>query len=944
MIHYFRKGSGDLVHRWGRRLGVAIGIFAGLIVAVIFILPWTSAAADRLELIALDTFFRLRSPIVESDEIVHIDIDDNSIEALGDYPWRRTKHADLINTLSYLGVQLIVFDIEFKKPSVYDYNEESGLYLTGGTDDESLARAIARSGNVILAYSFDISNPFTERVNVLLPELRRVIAGNAAIDEREAAAAVGADPSIFEGDFVKIRDSVIEQIVRERLRDNPGISFKELSASLIPGFDRRLHKSILNVIQKRYVQILSTGMIQRRLSAGVTGADVSPVAVNSLMAPMIEFCRSAAGFGCVNAIEDADGVLRRVPLYMIHGDRTYLPLALETYLKREELRGRIVDVDIRPGDAVILRSRGKDDKDVETNVIPIDGRGMALVNWAGHPPAIKPFRRVPFSRVLQFHEQRYLQRIKNIREVIEKLFREPKEKDAVLRSMLAVETGDVRSGMMELERIERRCLEILDDEIRGRQQRLEEMLKPLSTTNNLPPSILRLKSDIQSMVGGRKILADMMDDRLLENELRGQLAGKICFVGSASTASGDLHPMPLHGSNPGVDIHSSVLNMILTDQSLILPSAMAKCATILLCSILIALAASYYTPAKSVVFTLLLFVVAAAVLQLGFEVFRVQISAAGPLTGGVSSLLSVTVFREFTERRAKRRMQKELEGRTSKSLVTEIIKDPDRIKRPRKFVATAFFSDIKGFTPVSETMAPEQLVHFLNRYHDAMSRIMLRHDAYLDKYLGDGIMAVFGVPVWKEDHAVRACAAALECIAALEDLNRAYAADKLPKVEARVGVNSGDMIAGSVGSLERHDYTVIGDAVNLAARLEVANKFYGTRIAIGEATADLVKDHFELRELDTIRVTGKRVAVRIYELLSRKGELGPEQAKMIDAYREGLTRFRARDWDNAFSAFETARRVNGEDVPTKVYIKRCADFSLSPPAEDWDGVFDVLTK
>jgi adenylate cyclase len=315
-----------------------------------------------------------------------------------------------------------------------------------------------------------------------------------------------------------------------------------------------------------------------------------------------------------------------------------------------------------------------------------------------------------------------------------------------------------------------------------------------------------------------------------------------------------------------------------------------------------------------------------------FDGFGFLFTEAGPICAIFFNSLGVTAYKELTERHSRRKLQRELEGRTSPQFVKEVLRDPDRMRRPRKVEATIMFSDVSGFTQIAESMAPERIVEYLHQYHERISRIILRH-GYLDKYVGDGIMAVFGVPVYSPQHAHQACWVALESISSLEELNRAYRAQDLPPVSLRIGINTGEMVAGYVGSSERSEFTVMGDSVNLAAHLEEINKIYGTKIIIGESTWGLVKESFYTRQLDCIRAIGKKKAVRIYELMARKGDL--------DLYTAGLKAYHTRDWDHALRCFKMAMERDPNDIPTQIYYQRCLHFIKYPPPGDWDGVFEV---
>jgi adenylate cyclase len=205
-------------------------------------------------------------------------------------------------------------------------------------------------------------------------------------------------------------------------------------------------------------------------------------------------------------------------------------------------------------------------------------------------------------------------------------------------------------------------------------------------------------------------------------------------------------------------------------------------------------------------------------------------------------------------------------------------------------------------------------------------------------------MAFWGAPVLQEDHAARACLAALDNQSRLAELRQEFIQMGLPPVYARIGINTGDMIIGNMGSSQRFDFTVIGDSVNLASRLEGAGKEYGTSIIISEDTYRQAADRVEVRELDLLRVKGKEVPVRIYELLAKKGGLDEKGQKVRDLFGDGLGHYRQQHWPEAISCLQRILTSAPEDGPAKVFITRCQQFMQTPPTDPWDGVYRLMTK
>jgi adenylate cyclase len=271
-------------------------------------------------------------------------------------------------------------------------------------------------------------------------------------------------------------------------------------------------------------------------------------------------------------------------------------------------------------------------------------------------------------------------------------------------------------------------------------------------------------------------------------------------------------------------------------------------------------------------------------------------------------------------------------------VVDELLKNPEKAAPggERKML-TVLFSDIVGFTSMSERMSPEALVALLNTYFEQATEVLTRHGATLDKFIGDAIMCFWNAPLPQEDHAVRACLTALELVAVVERLSPGFEAQGLPRLDCRIGINTGQGIAGNIGSRAAQDYTVIGDTVNLASRLEGASKAYGTRILITEDTLLAARNTVLARELDLLRVKGKQQPVRVFELVGVAGTPAPPH---LARFAEGLALYRARRFAEARTAF----LASPEDGPSRQFATRCEVLLASPPPEGWDGVFTLDSK
>jgi adenylate cyclase len=281
----------------------------------------------------------------------------------------------------------------------------------------------------------------------------------------------------------------------------------------------------------------------------------------------------------------------------------------------------------------------------------------------------------------------------------------------------------------------------------------------------------------------------------------------------------------------------------------------------------------------------------------------------------------------------------------SEILVKELEAHPQKatLGGDRRFI-TIFFSDLDNFTRLSEQFEPEKIVGLLNSYFTEMSRIIFDSQGLIDKFQGDGIMAFWGAPIPLQDHAALACLAALQCQENMEEINNQLRNESFPPLSMRIGLHSGDAIVGNMGSEQKFDYTIIGDHVNLASRLEGVNKRFGTKILLSETTYHLAKEQIEARELDLIAVKGKEKPIRIFQLLGEKNKIPENAIKVTPLFEDGLKLYRTRDFAGAQEMFEKVMALSPNDQPAQLFIERCHHLKEKPPPREWDGVFRLKEK
>jgi adenylate cyclase len=430
----------------------------------------------------------------------------------------------------------------------------------------------------------------------------------------------------------------------------------------------------------------------------------------------------------------------------------------------------------------------------------------------------------------------------------------------------------------------------------------------------------------------------------------GTFRDKIVLVGASATGIGDLRTSPYGGiAYPGVEVHANVIDNMLNHGFLIrgAKQELLDLGLILFFGIPLGIWMALVSP-RWMWFGLgllapLMLVDYFAFLDGWWLNFSVP---AVTLTGNV---LGVSLYRALVEEKEKRRVRTAFGQYLSPEVIRRLLVNPQLVE-PKKTEITVMFSDIRGFTTISEKLDAQDLAVFLNQYLSDMTGIVFDHQGTLDKYIGDAVMAFWGAPYEEPGHATKACNAALLMIDGVRAMQKKWEAEGKPKLDIGIGLNTGVASVGNMGSALRYGYTALGDTVNLSSRLEGLNKDYGTHILVNQSTyAAASGDGFVFRELDLIRVKGKLQPVMIYELMGRKSQL--EARGAMEEVRTRMERFAAaralyqqRSWQQAQNAFQDVLNQWPDDGPSRMYWKRCQEYLFDEPPSGWDGVFTMTHK
>jgi adenylate cyclase len=430
----------------------------------------------------------------------------------------------------------------------------------------------------------------------------------------------------------------------------------------------------------------------------------------------------------------------------------------------------------------------------------------------------------------------------------------------------------------------------------------------------------------------------------------GTFKDKIVLVGASATGIADLRTPPYGEIDyPGVEVHANVIDNMLHQNFLIRGVKQQLCDAILI--VLLGLPLGVWMALVSprwMWFGAFLFAPLVAVDYWSF-LHGWCLNFTIPALTLTSNVLLVSLYRSLFEEKEKRRVRSAFGQYLSPEVIRRLLVNP-RLVEPKKTEITVMFSDIRGFTTISEKLDAQDLALFLNQYLSDMTSLVFDHFGTLDKYIGDAVMAFWGAPFEEPGHAAKACNTALKMMDRVREMQKKWEAEGKPHLDIGIGLNTGMASVGNMGSALRYGYTALGDAVNLSSRLEGLNKDYGTHILVNETTYTAARDDgFVLRELDLIRVKGKLQPVTIYELIGRTGQPSfygtPEEVRLrLEFFQAGRVFYCQRRWADAQKSFQAILDKWPDDGPSRAYWKRCQDYLFDEPPSGWDGVFTMTHK
>lgn len=903
-----------------------------LIVALSF-----SKLYNGFELKLLDAKFNIRGAIPTRPDIATVDIDVRALQEEGRIQdWSRDKHASIIRFAREHGVRMVAFDIYFPERSTR-YILESDLNRLVENDFSS-----QNVRNLVRDYDRQMADAMVDAGNVYLAQTFK------PLDRGQ--------------DTVRARSES-----------------KEKALQMLRPFYQEFPDHLGEHLFSFY--------------------DIEP--------PIPEFISASKGIAYAQAVADSDGVIRRYPLVGLYDGRLFPSIAL--LMACDYFGVDFRSVQVVPGESVTIRPDANASNGRQALRIPITKEGYMLVNWAGdweddfeHYPysLLKEFSKAELPNhvlstmkhiinkepVLLHNPNAVLQRAKALKLEPERLVGEALSTVMMARSVEGFLETNPSAGAYDFFQTQGIPVDrIVPGMIQFFQQIENNLLieKMLAEDPHLSYDSLVGRSDlgestqlrrnfeiIRNLYRTRGSAADEHPLYFFSSPAEFSLQGKpivpfefqdkMLFYGLTATGTHDLNPMPFSPRYPMVGLHANALNTILSQRFIHQAPKVVEIAIMLAIGIIMGLLVPQFQAVLGAVSTIVLWALFAVVNVTAFSRYGIWMEIVGPSLIFLFGYLAITVYNYITEERDKKFLHQTFKAYLSPELIDKMYEERQSPQLGGdERVLTAVFTDIQSFSTIAEQLgSPTKLVELLNEYLTAMTDILLEHHGTLDKYEGDAILAFFGAPMAMEDHAEKACRTALAMQSKLSELRGKWASEgnDWPQIVKdmlmRIGINSGPIVTGNMGSKTRMNYTMMGDAVNVAARLEQIGKQYGVfTTCSGEVLKLAGENSFETRLVDRIRVVGKTEPVDMFELMALRGEADSQIVEMREVFQEAYRRYFQREWDRARQLFRKSLKLEPHEenpavstTPSRVFICRCEEFLEAPPGKDWDGVYTAISK
>jgi len=937
--------------RAGSRFSVSISAIAknqinyivALFLFLFFLLFGFTPMASKMENGFYDLGLRIKPEVEERHDVLLLNVDDLAIEKVGSWPWPRDILGNVLIRFRELGGKTTVFDIEYLTPSLQAINKEyieetlpeeySNVRSEMKEYIEGFSSAI-KNGSMPLKDAENEGHAMSEYLDGRVAELSDSLTNHVFKDNDEYFAKA---IRFFGNTFLTI--NAVEINLEDSSKDAKDFAYSNLLYS--------------NVEDKK--GLIKNETLKERGRLGETYG-IAPAIL-----PLIQ---NAKGAGFPNVIIDEDGVRRRIPLLSEYngkyvGQLVFSPLL--SILKPEKI--------VREKRQLILKNVASKDgsKDI---VIPLDENGNLLINWLKKKfineddPSQSSFKNLSTYSLIYADELE--------KSLIHSL-------DSILSLDIRGEQGylSYHSEVMSIKESYARLQAFKEGLMNASESAYEEYFKQRVSFFASIEQFLNgnakkeLDTLLQLAVDGTsedeemaKLYKDVKDRvALLFNNTRTfftqytqhiESIKPICnqafaIIGYSGVGTSDLGTNPFWNSYPNVGTHANVYNTIMSGQFIkVIPRIWSIILSFVLAMVSAFLLKRLQKGWVKIVFGITLTIALFAAFVAVFAFLSVYFQIFMPLATVALNFILISFLSFIFTEKEKSFLRRAFAVYLSDDVVSQIVMDPSQLALGGKAKRiTALFTDIKSFSTLSEKISPEHLVSVLNIYLTRMSDIILEEKGTIDKYIGDAIVSFFGAPLDLSDHATHSCLAALRMKEAEEEINKTlFETGKIPMaIKTRIGINTGEMVVGNMGTEKKMNYTIMGNDVNLAARLEGVNKKYGTWILVSESTWNETQDTFLGRRLDRVRVVGINTPVQLYNVMAVKSEASDVMVRLCKQFEDAISLYRQRKYTDALEAFKECQKIDESDEPTKLYIERMEELVANPElAASHDDIVNMTSK
>lgn len=917
-----------------------------ILVLIFFLVFSVTESGKKTEFSMYDTLLGIKPQVTERKDVLLVCIDDSAIEQIGAWPWSRDIIADTLVRLREFGIKRTVFDIEYLNPG------QIGVNL-GYVKNEFPAKYKGVQTEII-----DYLSSFTDAVatkNIPLaavPEVGSEMSGYIDQQMKDLSGSITAN--IFRDNDTYFANAI----------HFFGQTFLTINAAQINTNDETKVAAEYARKNLMFTNVTDSAGLIARENAETRRKENMEKGISPAILPLIS---KAAGAGFPNVILDSDGVSRRIELLVENegayvGQLVFSPIL--SLLKPEEIIRKDRTLILKNALDLNSKTEGKR-KDI---LIPLDDDGRFLINWLkkksivdplhSDNPAKNSFKYLSIYNVYMCdrYEERLIDNLSSIEAlIIKNASGYLSYHDAALWLHSSYnDLGVWKQGLLTGTRSD------FDEYFTARKDFFNNYGEFLE--GGFDTEIYTTIEEIKSRSGDAKYdevkesirknfdiyREDLKTYLTLFNSMNEKYRGDFCVIGDNATGTSDIGVNPFSKNYVNVGTHANVYNTIMSGEFINPLPMWASWLFALILSAISALAFRRITSLKlRIAYGIGSSIFVFAFITFLFAAFRIYIEMLVPLLSVSVTFLLVSILKFVFSEQEKSFLRKAFTMYLSSDVVNEIVADPSKLKLGgQEKRITALFTDIKSFSTLSEKVTPEHLVRILNKYLTVMSDLVLDQKGTIDKYIGDAIVSFFGAPIDLPDHASRACLAAVRMKEAEKKLNdELLASGEIPMpILTRIGINSGAMVVGNMGTDNKMNYTIMGNDVNLAARLEGVNKQYGTWILVSESTWSETNGMFLGRKLDRVRVVGIDTPVQLYNIMAVLSEAPAKMVALVDQFNIAIDAYRERRFADALALFTTCTEMDSEDKASELFRERVEELVKNGIPDDWSDVINMTSK